>query len=217
MDARVAVAQGADAIGINFYSLSARFVNTDDARQIAAAAGALVSVVGLFVDAEISAIRNTLGQVSLSAIQLHGNESPDLIEQLHPTPVIKAIHTGADELKKWKSAIASGKLPNLRGLLLETPDTGGAHGGTGVANDWDAIERLRADGHFDLPIPIILAGGLTPENVGDIVRRFAPYAVDVSSGIEGGGKREKSAEKIEAFIKAAHKADHDLAHAKKHS
>jgi phosphoribosylanthranilate isomerase len=85
-----------------------------------------------------------------------------------------------------------------------------------LPNDWDAIAKLKNGGAFEGLPPIILAGGLTPENVGDIVRRFAPYGVDVSSGVEI-TRGEKSSEKIAAFIKAVHKADHDLVPHKKHA
>jgi phosphoribosylanthranilate isomerase len=209
-DAAAAAFSGADAIGMVFHPASPRCISVDQARQISAAVPAFVSVIGLFVDASLSEIRQIADQLPLSAIQLHGNEAPSLVSELHPTRVIKALRPDQRELRHWKS-IRSG---NLTGIILETPSTG-VPGGSGVANDWDAIEKLKNAGAFEGLPPIILAGGLNPENVGDVVRRFAPFGVDVSSGVEI-TRGEKSPDKIKAFIKAVHKADHDLAPHKKH-
>lgn len=205
----MAVAEGADAIGIILYPASPRFSERRAAIEIARVAGPFLSILGLFVDAEVSEIREMAQLLHLSTVQLQGSESPEIVERLKPLRVIKAIRPNEAELNKWRAA----RTENLIGVLLETPNTG-VPGGSGVANDWDGIERLKSAGAFDGLPPIIFAGGLNPENVGQIVRRFEPYAMDVSSGVES-AKREKSPEKIAAFIKAVHKADHDIAHARK--
>ncbi|MGA2584073.1 MAG: phosphoribosylanthranilate isomerase [Tepidisphaeraceae bacterium] len=208
-DAAAAAHAGADAIGMVFHRESHRFVEIDEAKRIVAAVPAFVSRVGVFVDPEKDEIYQALALLLLSTVQLHGDETPDMIRRLRPLRIIKALRTDRSELELWKRSIANGEVDNLVGIILETADTG-VPGGSGVANDWEAIAALQSEGTFEGLPPLILAGGLTPENVGDIVRRFKPFAVDVSSGVES-GRRQKDREKIEAFIKAVHKADHDIA------
>jgi phosphoribosylanthranilate isomerase len=206
-DATAATHAGADAIGIVFHAQSPRFVTVDQARQIIANVPPFISVVGLFVDADLATIRRTTAQISLSAIQLQGNESPKLVAELHPTPVIKAIkidRNAEQTFSAWKAAIADLKLTNLIGLLLETSGT--LPGGSGIPNDWSAIQRLQRTGIFKGLPPLIAAGGLTPQTVGEIARLIRPYAVDVSSGVES-ARREKSSQKIQAFVQAVRSAD----------
>jgi len=137
-------------------------------------------------------------------VQFHGNESPADIAAVAPLRVIKVIRVDDQitaRLAEWRSILVSGRCGNLVALLLETPVAGHA-GGTGVANDFDRIEQLTKAGAFAGLPPVVISGGLTPDNVGDVVRRLRPYAVDVSSGIEAEfGK--KSAEKMAAFVREA--------------
>jgi phosphoribosylanthranilate isomerase len=206
-DAASAAAAGADAIGMVFRSGIGRFVETDLAVQIAAAVPAFVSVVGLFVDAGAKDILAIRSRVPLSAIQLHGKESPRVVAELKPIPVIKALHLDSEiesTLQTWRKAIAELQLTNLAGILLET--AGEAPGGSGIANDWNALHRLQTSGALDGLPPLIAAGGLTPRNVGEVVGMIRPYAVDVSSGVEA-RLREKSPETIAAFIRAVRQAD----------
>ena len=203
-DAAVAARAGADAIGLVFASNAGRSVSIDDAAKIALAVPPFVTVVGLLVNASAEQIRETVRAVPLGAVQLQGDESPQFVAELKPIRVIKAIHLAAGDralLQRWRAAIADLKLTNLAGLLLETATGGAGSGGTGVANDFAGLAAMKQAGDFAGLPPIIAAGGLTPENVGGVVRALRPYAVDVSSGVEL-VKRQKSAEKIEAFIRA---------------
>jgi phosphoribosylanthranilate isomerase len=207
-DARAAANAGADAIGLVFHREAGRYVSPEQALEIIANLPAMVSIVGVFVDATAAEIRRIVELVPLSAIQLHGNESPHTVADLQPLKVLRAIEVDANiskHLADWREAIERLWLTNLSGIVLETSG-GGAPGGTGAANDWELIQKLQAGAQFSGLPPIIAAGGLTPENVGEVVRKLRPWAVDVSSGVES-GRRMKSAEKIEAFVRAVRAAD----------
>ena len=136
-------------------------------------------------------------------MQLNGDQTPDDVEELEGMRVIKAIrvnrHLLRDQLTRWRAA----KLPNLAGIVLE-PGHSGQAGGSGVANDWDAIADVVHAGDFK-DVRLVAAGGLTPQTVGEVVRSIRPWAVDVSSGVES-SKGIKSQEKIEAFVKAVRDA-----------
>jgi phosphoribosylanthranilate isomerase len=184
-------------------------VTTDVARQIATALPAFVTPVLLFVDADVAHVRETTLDLGLRHVQLNGDESPETVANVAPFRVIKALKVDADfakTLATWRDAVARHNLRNLVGLVLETAHTGKA-GGSGIENDWDAVERAIRDGLFHgLPL-VIAAGGLSPTNVSSVVRRLRPYAVDVSSGVEDGVVGEKSVAKIEAFAKAVRDAE----------
>lgn len=208
-DAAAAARAGADAIGINFDPSSKRRVSAHEAVEIVAAAPPFVTPVGLFVNTAADEIRRILHLVPLAAVQLHGDERPELVAELKPTRVIKALHLAAGDtamLDRWRTAIRDLDLTNLIGILLETATPGPARGGTGVVNDFAALHVLQIAGNFAGLPPIIAAGGLTPANVGDVIRLMRPFAVDVSSGVES-GNREKSVEKMEAFVGAVRAAD----------
>ncbi|MGZ4960404.1 MAG: phosphoribosylanthranilate isomerase [Methylomonas sp.] len=186
-DAVYAGSLGVDAIGLVFYSSSPRFVSIEKAAEIARALPAFVSVVALFVDAEPSLIREVVSRVRVDCLQFHGDEHPDAC-RLYDKPYIKAIRMRegvdiADLEKQYHDAA---------GLLLDAYHPG-VPGGTGSGFDWDLIPQ-------SLILPIILAGGLTPDNVGQAVRAVKPYALDVSSGVEA-GKGVKDADKMAAFIR----------------
>jgi phosphoribosylanthranilate isomerase len=188
-DARAAVAAGADAIGLIFYPHSARFVAIEQARAIAATVPPFVSIVGLFVDAVPEQVREVLNRVNLSLLQFHGAETPDQC-RLYGRPYLKAIRMRDDvdlpaEEKAFGDAV---------GLLLDSFVSGDA-GGSGRAFDWARVPAQRTK-------PLVLAGGLTPENVREAVRRVRPDAVDVCSGVEV-TKGIKDPNKITAFIQAA--------------
>ena len=203
-DAAAAAQAGADAVGIVFDPASRRCVSVDDAIEIVAATPPFVMPIGLFVNASADEIRRILRLVPLAAIQLHGDEPPELVAELKPIRIIKALHLAAGDvatLDRWRAAIGDLKLTNLIGILLETASTGPARGGTGVANDFPALHALQSAGQFAGLPPIIAAGGLTPANVGEVVRLMRPFAVDVSSGVES-APRDKSAKKMEAFVRA---------------
>jgi phosphoribosylanthranilate isomerase len=145
--------------------------------------------------------------MNLRLVQLNGSETPDHVASLRQYAVLKAIRVdpetfGAD-LEMWRDAIKRLRLTCLQGLVLETAATAG---GSGVANNWDLVAEHRKRGDFIGLPPLIAAGGLTPETVGDVIRKIRPWAVDVSSGVEDSPGR-KSAEKIEAFIRAVREAE----------
>jgi len=202
-DATAAASAGADAIGLIFYPKSHRYVTIEKAREILAVLPPMVSPIGLFVNSTADEIRETASTLKLRTIQLHGQESPNILDELTEFTIIKAIKCDKTNLKKTLELWTSKK--NLAAILLETactPDPGG----TGIENDWAGIEEiLKSEMNFP---PLIAAGGLTPESVSDVVRRLRPYAVDVSTGIEE-TRGIKSVEKMIRFAGEVHKANHD--------
>ncbi len=211
VDAIAAVAAGADAVGLVFCKTAARRISLETAREIITHLPPFVTPVGLFVDSTAAEILEIAGQLGLRTVQLHGHESPDMLKDLHGLSIIKAVHADPANdwavLAPWRQAF--GDLPPGRftGLLLETPSA--QPGGTGIENNWSLIQSAHRAGVFaDLP-PLILAGGLTPANVADVVRSLRPHAVDVSSGIEE-TKGMKSNPKMTAFSAAVAAADQRL-------
>jgi len=192
-DAVAAARCGADAIGLVFYGDSPRAVTPRQARTIAAAVPPFVSVVGLFVDARPEEIRAVLDAVPIDLLQFHGDESPELCAGFNRR-YIKAVRMreGID-LGEYAT-----RYETAAGLLLDTYEPGVA-GGTGVSFDWSRVPR-------EAKKPIILAGGLTPDNVAEAVRLTRPYAVDVSGGVES-AKGIKDAAHIAAFIQSVHSAN----------
>jgi phosphoribosylanthranilate isomerase len=187
-DAAAAVRAGADAIGLVFDSRSPRYVTIEKAAEIVAALPPFVAAVALFVDAEPAAVRTVLSRVQVHLLQFHGTETPEQC-RLYDLPYIKAIRmeSGVD-----LPALAN-SYTTASALLLDTHVPNLA-GGTGQTFDWARIPR-------DLSRPIVLAGGLTPENVAQAVRAVRPYAVDVSSGVEK-TKGVKDHDKVNAFVRA---------------
>lgn len=211
-DALAAAGAGADAIGLVFYAAAARRVSMDQARQILRAIPPFVTPVGLFVDSPAEEILQTTATLNLHHVQLHGHESPQLVAQLKPLNVFKALHVDPlhlrETLSTWRAAIADLHLGHLTGLLLETASTTGP-GGTGIENDWATLAAMTESGALGGLPALIAAGGLTPGNVADVVRRLRPFAVDVSSGIEI-TRGVKSVEKMQAFIAAVRQADAEI-------
>ncbi|MHB2241641.1 phosphoribosylanthranilate isomerase [Pseudomonas monsensis] len=191
-DALAAVEAGADAIGFVFYAKSPRAVSVQQARAIIRALPPFVTTVGLFVNASRCELGEILDAVPLDLLQFHGDESAEACEEWR-RPYIKALRVKAGD----DIAAAVAAYPGASGVLLDTY-VEGVPGGTGEAFDWSLIPP-------DLSKPLILAGGLTPENVADAVARVRPYAVDVSGGVEA-SKGIKDHAKIRAFIAAARKA-----------
>lgn len=198
---------GADAIGMVFHPSAKRNVSLERADEIVSALPPFVTPVGLFVDADVEHVRDAARALGLRHIQLHGHETPETVAKLKDFTILKAIRvdpaTFSSELESWRRAIRQLKLTHLQGFVLETA---GTLGGTGMANDWETVDRHRQRGDL-IGLPhLIAAGGLTPESVGEVVRRIHPWAVDVSSGVEG-SPGKKSAEKMEAFVRAARSAE----------
>jgi phosphoribosylanthranilate isomerase len=203
-DAQAATRAGADAIGLNFFNKSRRFVEPSVARQIAASLPQNVAKVGVFVNHEASQITSIAHDVGLDYVQLHGDEPPELVLQLPAQiGIIRAHRCGADGLSRLahylSDCAARGRAPDA---TLIDADTGSEYGGTGRIADWDRIVQER--GSLGV-IPLILAGGLTPTNIAAAITAVRPDAVDVASGVE----REpgiKDPHLITQFIAAAQQA-----------
>lgn len=191
-DALHAAFMGADAIGLVFYHASPRHVTIAQAQRIVAKLPAFVSVVGLFVDAPEETIRNVLYHVSLDCLQFHGHESPDMCN-IYDKPYIKAVHMQPDT---DISSVAD-FYRDASALLLDTFKPG-IMGGSGQRFDWNYVPQT-------CPLPIILAGGLSPDNAQEAIRSVKPYALDVSSGVEV-NKGIKDHNKITDFLRATHQA-----------
>jgi phosphoribosylanthranilate isomerase len=192
-DGLAAAHAGAHAIGLVFHPASPRCVPPQVAASIVRALPPFVTTVALFVDAEPEAVRAVLRAVPVHLLQFHGTEAPEYCAAFD-RPYLKAVRVrpGVD-LLQYAARHAAAK-----GLLLDA-FTDGVHGGTGQSFDWSLIPT-------HLPLPIVLAGGLTPDNVGEAIRRVRPWAVDVSSGVER-EKGVKDAAKIAAFIRGVRDAD----------
>lgn len=186
------MAAGADAIGLVFEPKSPRCVTIEQAAAIAAAMAPFVAVVGLFVDADAARVCEAIKRVRLHLLQFHGSETPDQCRS-YDLPYIKAIrmHPDVDLLLQARAYDAAAA------LLLDAYDPAAA-GGTGHTFDWSRIPR-------DMNKRIVLAGGLTPQNVAAAIQQVHPYAVDVSSGVEK-TKGIKDADKIRAFVRAVGEA-----------
>lgn len=184
--------QGADAIGLVFYAPSSRHVAIPQAREIARALPPFVTTVALFVDPPADEVEAVLRGVRPDVIQFHGDESAEFCRQFG-VPYLKAVRVQAG-LNLVEYAI---RYQDAQGLLLDAYVEGQA-GGTGQCFDWALIPA-------DLPLPVILSGGLDPGNVEAAIRQVKPWAVDVSSGVEA-RKGIKDAAKIAAFMQGVRNA-----------
>ena len=175
-DARTALDAGAWALGFIFHPPSPRFIDQDRAREIVSRLPAETRTVGVFVDRPSADVQATVDHVGLSGVQLHGNETPETLAVLKADPRVKAfrVREGAGEVARLE-ALFSGFPDAL--ILLDTYRKD-AHGGTGETFDWQVARGLAAGR------PIVLAGGLTLENVEEAVEVVQPFALDVSSGLE---------------------------------
>jgi len=188
-DAQLVVDAGVDAVGLVFYEKSPRFVSIEIAAEISQLIPAFVSRVALFKDAGQQMIESVLGQVEIDLIQFHGSETADYCEQFN-RPYIKALGMkGAEHDVNFLLASVE-KYQSAKALLLDGHAPGEA-GGTGESFDWASIAAVDK--------PIVLAGGLTPDNVKQAIDLVHPFAVDVSSGVESSpGIKDK--EKVAAFM-----------------
>ncbi|HDS0920979.1 TPA: phosphoribosylanthranilate isomerase [Pseudomonas putida] len=191
-DALAAAEAGADAIGFVFYAKSPRAVDVRQARAIIAELPPFVTTVGLFVNASRCELNEILEVVPLDLLQFHGDETPQDCEGYH-RPWIKALRVRPGDDLEAACQLYAG----ARGILLDTY-VAGVPGGTGEAFDWSLVPA-------HLSKPIILAGGLSADNVGQAIAQVRPYAVDVSGGVEQ-AKGIKDAVKIEAFMQAVKQA-----------
>ena len=189
----VAVEQGTDALGFVFYPPSPRYVSMDLAASIIAELPPFVTTVGLFVNAEREEIACAVELAKIDLIQFHGNECADYCAE-HGRPWIKAIRM-RDDVDLNQAAM---DYADASALLLDAY-TPGIPGGTGESFDWDRIPAK-------LSHKIILAGGLTPDNVTEAIHSSRPYAVDVSGGVEA-SRGIKDADKIARFMRGVRVAE----------
>jgi phosphoribosylanthranilate isomerase len=191
-DAVTAAELGAHAVGLMFYEDSPRFVSVDQANKVIGVLPPFVTRVGVFVNPVEQQVHSILGALRLDLLQFHGDETPQLCARFG-MPYIKAVRVrkGMDLLQY------ASRYHDAKGLLLDTHSES-AYGGTGEAFDWSLIPG-------NLPLPIILSGGLNAANVARAIRQVRPWAVDVSSGVES-EKGIKDAAKIAAFMQGVRSA-----------
>ena len=192
-DVQMLCAAGVDAVGLVFYAKSKRNVSIEQASAICRAVSPFVTTVGLFLDADADFVREVLAAVPLDVLQFHGSESPDYCRQF-PRPYLKAV--GMKGLAEGFATYAD-RYADAQGFLVDSHAPGAA-GGTGEIFDWTQVPQHYAK-------PIILAGGLNPENVAEAMRTTQVYAVDVSSGVESAAGI-KDAAKVAAFMQAVKSA-----------
>jgi phosphoribosylanthranilate isomerase len=197
-DARLAADLGADAIGLNFYSQSPRCISLGVAHQIIAALPAFVEPVALFVNESLQHAQETALGLRIRTVQLHGA----------PMPIPVALHThlipafpvhDLTSLQTIIDYVAQSPPAFKPSAILVDAHVPGMHGGTGKTAPWHLLAN------FDPGVPVILAGGLNPDNVADAIRIVRPYAVDAASGVESSPGR-KDADKLRRFIENARAA-----------
>lgn len=186
-DALNAANAGADALGFVFYAKSPRYVTPEQAAEICRALPPFVTSVGLFMNADAEQVRATLDIVSLDLLQFHGSETPEFCRRF-ARPYIKAL--GIQGLVDF--AEQADLYPDALGILVDSHALGKA-GGTGQTFDWKLLPKNYSK-------PIILAGGLNPENIAEAVRETSVYALDLSSGVES-SPGIKSKAKIDALMR----------------
>ena len=191
-DALTAVEAGADALGFVFYKESPRHIFPEEAARIISLLPPFVQAVGLFVNEDPEIVNQVSRQCRLGLVQLHGDETPDYCRQIDQR-VIKAFRirtlTCLDPVADFR----------LSGCLLDAYSPS-FYGGTGTSFNWEIAQEAVQRGH-----KIVLAGGLTPDNVAEAIRQVRPYAVDVSSGVESAPGR-KDTDKVRQFIRNAKEA-----------
>ena len=192
-DAIAAANVGVDAIGLVFYQKSTRCVEIDQAKTIIAKLPPFVSAVGLFMDARGEFIREVVSQVPLDLLQFHGDECPADCG-LYGRPYIKAVAM-RDGINY---AAYTASYPDAAGFLLDSHSAGQA-GGTGQTFDWTKVPQAHEN-------PLILAGGLKPENVAEAIQQVRPYGIDLSSGVES-SPGVKDAGRIQALMNEVKKID----------
>lgn len=204
VDAAIAVDAGADAIGLNFYRGSKRHVSTAAAREIVDVAQLHAASIGVFVNHAANVIRETCDATGITWIQLHGDEPPEFLREIDQDfRVVRArrIDEGGmaaivEDLQACSDL--SGRRPEAVLIDAATP---GQFGGSGHTVDWTQLSDHRAR----LGLKLVLAGGLTPDNVAEAIRIARPHAVDVASGVESSpGKKDRA--KVRDFVAAANAA-----------
>ncbi len=196
-DALAAMEAGADLIGFNFYPKSPRYIDVGICRDIMSVMRkhGHVTYVGVFVNASVEEIYATIETCGLSLAQLHGDETPEMLKALKGK-AFKAFR-GVTDVETDTRMIANGEPAFLVDAAVK-----GVYGGSGVTADWSVAAELAKK------YPLLLAGGLTPENVADAVRQVRPWGVDVASGVESTAG-VKDASKMKAFVRAVQSESRD--------
>jgi len=197
-DARAAIDAGADYLGFNFYPKSVRFIEMQACAEITSVLKKehpQVNLVGVFVNSPIAEVQDILNACSLHLAQLHGDETPEVVAAFEGT-AFKAIRLSTD-FETDSRTLTDFAEPRHRAepVLLVDASVKGVYGGSGVTADWNGAAALAKQ------YPLLLAGGLTPENVADAIRHVRPWGVDVASGVES-APGEKDSGKMKAFVKA---------------
>jgi phosphoribosylanthranilate isomerase len=187
-DALLAARAGADAVGVNFWPRSKRCADVETAREIALALPPLVTIVGVFVNQPTEEVRRIAARARLGAVQLHGDEPPHACKGFD-VPVWKALRLASPLPLAWLD-----EWEGVQGFVLDAPAAG--FGGTGQTCDWEVAREAAARA------PVLLAGGLGPDNVADAIRAVRPWGVDVASGVES-APGVKDPEKVAAFVRRA--------------
>jgi phosphoribosylanthranilate isomerase len=210
-DAQTAVDAGADAVGFVFWEKSPRNIDPSKAREIVKQLPDGVEKVGVFVDHSVEALHTITKAVKLRTVQLHNHDGKDVAELSalkQRDPELRLILAlAADRLLEGGGMFISQRLKESLYALLIDSGNKMLPGGTGKTFNWEQAQGLvRAAGWI---LPVIIAGGLASGNVGEAIRRFEPFGVDVSSGVER-APGKKDPEKIRAFVQAVHAADERL-------
>jgi phosphoribosylanthranilate isomerase len=206
-DALAAVRAGADALGLNFYRHSPRYVEYDTARHIVAALPERVVKVGLFVNAPEEQVCRMFDQLGLDLAQLHGDEPPAFLRGLGERPVMRAFRVGEERLGPVADYLEQcRRLDRLPRRVLIDSRTKEMYGGTGRVADWGTVARYPL---HDWHPPLVLAGGLTPDNVAEAIRVVRPAGVDTASGVESAPGRKAEA-LVERFVRCAREAFRSL-------
>ena len=192
-DAALCCELGVDSIGLVFYEPSPRFIDLVGAREIRRLLPPFITVTALFLDASEEDVKSVIDEISPDCLQFHGKESPSFCEQWNK-PYIKSIPMGEDVGPKQYAA----QYENSSGFLLDS-NLAGQRGGTGDLFDWKKIPT-------GFGSPLILAGGLSPENVAEAVTEVLPWSVDVSSGVEK-SKGIKDHHKLKRFFSEVQRGD----------
>ena len=229
-DVDTAVALGVDAVGFVFYPKSARCVTLDEGVVLRRRLPSWVRAVGLFVNEPLNAMLEGVRRVGLDVVQAHGDETPQALAGLLGEQGVrywKALRIGGQVADEQRAAwLQAGRVPADAQVLDEAlglfgqaeccllDSAGPGFGGTGHAFDWSLLEGRPRAGASRADAPrLVLAGGLRPETVGEAIRQVGPFAVDVSSGIQGNDPRKKDTVRMERFMTAVLQADADRARA----
>jgi len=201
----MAVELAADAVGLNFHSPSPRSVSVQEAREVSEEIrGTNTEPIGLFVNHSLSEIVDAVESCGLKVVQLHGDETPEflaeVVDRLPEVRIVRAFRVGGDGCAPMAASLGEYNPRGVRlwGCLIDAK-VGGAYGGTGHTAPWDLLRR---EYRFEEWPPLILAGGLHPDNVAAAIRAVQPWGVDVSSGIES-SPGVKDHARMRAFVTAA--------------